>query len=1096
MEYVEFENYCSVCEQKFKGAGGFSKHLRYPKNAKCYAIFHNEPWPPVEEAAAPHQEAVESPQQDTAAAQPPTPVATTPQKRQSGEISTIEGGCFDFPVSESPQPIWPNSPDNSSPERVITTRSRAKTRRRVHCRVTRRSSRSRARIPRNQENFNNAREETAEELLVANTNHGDNSDDEAPDYVPNQDNALPDQERQIDTSLWEQFDDYRFDSYKDRLSFAPEMKAAVELMALFSQRRVPLNLYEDVFHWHLGNLDADKFITRKSMMKNLRERYNMVKSQPTKLTNLRLPFSGSRINLVIQDARYQIQSLLTDPRICDDDYLFFDDNPFASPPLDREFVGDINTGRAYTETHLQMIEDPDKQILLPIMFYMDGAVTGQFDNLPIEALKISLGIFNRKARNRACCWREVGYMTKYVEANSKAEALLLDADHIDAKMYVNNKENAEGPADDTNNVYEKGQDMHFMLEKMLEPYKQLQDAGGFSWKLRYKGETYDVEFIPFILFVKGDGVECDKHCGHYTSRMEGVRQLCRYCTIPNEETDNPWKRYDRKSPQMIHPLVLEEELEALKAISQQCIDNTWYKLKFGLHNDLGIHGAAPIDVLHWLNIGKFGYTRNNLFDQLGKDSKLQKAFNTVCTSVGMLMSRQSNRDMPRTQFTKGVQAGKMTGHEMSGVLLTIAGAFRTQEGRTKLRVLAQGDKALNFNPAGIKLWAELIERQLQFEAWLNRDELSIEEVKLLDVKIRDLMQMEKDVGHRTEGMGFRTWNFHATSHVAEDILDFGVPENMNTSSNESHHIPTKTAAKRTQRQAATFDEQCGNQIHNMLAIDFAMTEITEDRCVWKYLERLADTLRQAQSEITDEEIQDDNQYDQITGEVLYEAPKVVDNNTILLGGTMVELWQNEDNLPEYKVISRMKNRQKFKYHTDFVRAAHGILQARCLPYGIDTLQIYTEHKRQGQIFRGSPYFMGKQWMDWVMADFGDDGIFPCQIWGFVDLRHLPVEDDEQEPAICAIVESLNEVKTPSEANLSRLFVPYTKQIKENNDGTWERSFWICDVESFLEPTTVIPDIGNIDDTAYLRLKPRHEWADDFGEWLHRPALRRKFPSVL
>ena len=116
--------------------------------------------------------------------------------------------------------------------------------------------------------------------------------------MPNQDNALPEQPKQIDTSLWEQFDDYRFDSYKDRLSFAPEMKAAVELMALFSQRRVPLNLYEDVFHWHLGNLDADKFITRKSMMKNLRERYNMVKSQPTKLTNLRLPFSGSRINLV------------------------------------------------------------------------------------------------------------------------------------------------------------------------------------------------------------------------------------------------------------------------------------------------------------------------------------------------------------------------------------------------------------------------------------------------------------------------------------------------------------------------------------------------------------------------------------------------------------------------------------------------------------------------------------------------------------------------------------------------------------------------------------------------------------------------------
>ena len=42
--------------------------------------------------------------------------------------------------------------------------------------------------------------------------------------------------------------------------------------------------------------------------------------------------------------------LLTDPRIVDDDYLFFGNYPLQPPPDTLNYVGDLNTGRAYTET--------------------------------------------------------------------------------------------------------------------------------------------------------------------------------------------------------------------------------------------------------------------------------------------------------------------------------------------------------------------------------------------------------------------------------------------------------------------------------------------------------------------------------------------------------------------------------------------------------------------------------------------------------------------------------------------------------------------------------------------------------------------------
>ena len=51
-------------------------------------------------------------------------------------------------------------------------------------------------------------------------------------------------------------------------------------------------------------------------------------------------------------------------------------------------------------------------MLVPIILYIDGAVTGQFDKLQIEALKMTLGIFNRRARDREYAWRTLGTLAK------------------------------------------------------------------------------------------------------------------------------------------------------------------------------------------------------------------------------------------------------------------------------------------------------------------------------------------------------------------------------------------------------------------------------------------------------------------------------------------------------------------------------------------------------------------------------------------------------------------------------------------------------------------------------------------------------------
>ena len=69
------------------------------------------------------------------------------------------------------------------------------------------------------------------------------------------------------------------------------------------------------------------------------------------------------------------------------------------------------------------------------------------------------------------------------------------------------------------------QDLHAMLETMLESYFPAQDAG-IDWDLYYRGRPWKVHFIPYVMFIKGDTVEHDKHCGSYNSRTAGVKQLC------------------------------------------------------------------------------------------------------------------------------------------------------------------------------------------------------------------------------------------------------------------------------------------------------------------------------------------------------------------------------------------------------------------------------------------------------------------------------------------------------------------------------------------------------------------------------------------
>ena len=639
-----------------------------------------------------------------------------------------------------------------------------------------------------------------------------------------------DANREPDTSMIEEFRQYSEGFHDNYLPLTKEQESSIKLIDVIREK-APLGAFQDVMEWHLketGKLrsheklgDAEGYQHRQTLMKWLFKRYNLTKMLPT-IRKIRLPSSKAVVSIPLCNAKDCIVSLLTDPRFQDEDYLFFNNDPLSNPPENLLHVGDLNTGNAYLKTYERRITKHN-QVLLAVPFYIDGANTGQFTDLPITALKLSLGIHNRKARDRPEAWRCLGFLPTVRPDRARGKRLFWESGHIDSgdtelqdgEGCLANEEGDDSDEDDDNSdPAVKAQDFHTMLSTILESFVELQQTG-FVWDLAYKGKVYkNVEFVIFVPFVKCDTEEADILCGKYTCRTGNVKHVCRYCHCPVTEADDPRANYKLKTQGEIERLVLRGDSDALKQISQQRIQNAWYDVTFHEANKSGIHGACPSEKLHAILLGIFKYLREIFFANMGKSSHLAEDVNSLATMYGKLLSRQSERDLPNTNFAKGIQKGKLMARDFRGVLLIMATVLRSSSGRKLLK----GAKKFG-GDQGLKDWILLVELMLEWEAYLGEQKMERRHVHRLSKKHRFLMYIMTCVARRATGMGLKVMKFHAILHIVHDILLFGVPSETDTGSNESHHKDSKKAAKLTQRNESTFIEQTANRLLEYLCIE-------------------------------------------------------------------------------------------------------------------------------------------------------------------------------------------------------------------------------------------------------------------------------------
>ena len=907
----------------------------------------------------------------------------------------------------------------------------------------------------------------------------DASLDDLPTYqMPSQSNRGRADDRNV-----REFYKYCTNAKKNFVPFTKDEARAVRLLDALRKNKAPLAAYDDFMRLILretGDLlpneplgDCPSFIGRRTMMKMLTKRYNMKDKFPF-IREIVLPNSaGTVANVVCHDPRHCVEMLLTNPRLKDSDFAFFDNDPFAPPPKDPKTVSELNTGLAYRQAHAAFVTKPN-QIGVGAQFYADGAVTGQFDNLQILIVKMTLSIFTREYRMKDEAWATVGYVVNYSHAKATGRALLVESQHDQAEAIRHEVGDRGGRGPKISSGREKAQDFHAQLEAILKSYLPL-EANGMLWDLVYRGKLYrNCELVFWTVMVKCDTDEAEMMTGKYRSRTGNVKQLCRYCTCPNEETDNHLADYPYKTVEMVDKLIRNKDKKGLKAISQQYIDNAWYKVRFNPADGRGIHGATPSEMLHALLLGIFKYTRECFFDQIGESSQLAKEIDGLAAQYGDLFARQSERDLPKCKFGHGIRKkGKLMAKEYRGVLLVIAAVLRSEKGRELL------SENPNFaTPEYIKDWLLLVEMLLQWEAYLCEPEMKVKHVQRLQRKNRYIMYLIKKVARRSQGMGLKLMKYHAIVHMATDIILYGVPMEHDTGAQESGHKVTKVAAKLTQKKLQTFEKQTATRLVEFLIIQLAKAEL-DGYILWEYFDQVR-------------EPDDTDSYPSPSSDSVASHNK---QDKTVTGGARLVVYLDGDENPTVERITRKKDPKPLVWNDDILSFLLD-LQDLLADWTDADLQIRTEHRRNGAIFRAHPdYREDGRWQDWALVDWGDDyGHLPCEIWCFVVVDCIP--EDEQvefggvmlENGTYAVVETSQWNQDLVETKKSDIFKPFIKDYKKaNKEGkVTKRQYYLADVEAIVSPMCVVADVGSKPACKYFHVLPRGRWVADFIAWVEDP----------
>jgi hypothetical protein len=876
--------------------------------------------------------------------------------------------------------------------------------------------------------------------------------------------------------------------------FTREEKVQIELLQLLTDLKAPLKSFSLILNWAAKSNESGHFFkvgcqpSREKVIRKLYQRYNMNGLIP-KEKQLYLPYSKRTVSMVYFDAAEVFASLLSCPTLNRDEYFLFDDqkDPFAEPSKSGD-IGDINTGRCYQKTYNALVKKRDRDMILPSILAMDKTHIDLAGHLQMEPITISHGLLKHSMRSKPIAMRILGYINHSTPAhvpqpnandtatNFNVPDVTLPPGTVIAEAPLKRLKNVSWPTYLQN-------EMHMQIEFILEQsgFLRLQEHG-FKWNLHYNERIYPVVLHPYVPFIIGDTEGHDRLCGHYTARFAAVKQLCRTCECPTNLSGYSKSKFPHRKAASINKLVERGDLETLKSMSQNYLKNGFNQVRFGQHNDRGIFGACPGEMLHLISLGWFKYCLEAFSSQAGGSGSIAlKQYDRLCSMIGQQLSRQSDRDIPRTNFPKGFSsASNLVGHEIAGCLLVKLFALHTtcfglifQMGKKEkkrkkrkqpvLECSSSDDEDLPEVPPlssdkHVADWRLLVSSLLQWHQWMKQPTIAKAQVRKSHFAVQWLVRQFAQVSPRETGMGNNTIKFHLVLHLCEDILDHGVPENVNSAYAESAHIPlAKSTTRNTQKRAVSFTRQAAHRYIENLVVSLASADMSRD------------TQTQNNHRVQDLPRSETHPpRGRLAGRQFHITWPIGD-------GSATFQWKR--NGPSDDV-----EKDRLPSHITQHLADH------FLPHAPDgKLSCATEFIcKKGYRYRAHPnIYDGQPWNDHAMVKWhGFDNPIPALIHTFVDLRWLPagmrirIPSSDQPPieaGVYALVHSFAAVDDDEMDIPNSMIGRYT--IYRHSPNSSAPTLYLVDVESINSPTIGIPDIGcsNSDQHYLFLIRRKVDW---------------------
>ena len=444
--------------------------------------------------------------------------------------------------------------------------------------------------------------------------------------------------------------------------------ASIKLLKTMIEGSFAQYHYADVIKWYIEtNLlltdTSSTSYTLSSKKPLCRDRTKVIELISNNLTNYNSAYSLKPKQSIIQlpSKRYtsintfQIEailySLFSIPEFMNNNNSLLYNKFYRNPMLldevadNKRKFGDLHTGTAFRKAYQKLCTTP-KDILIPIILFIDGTIIDAYGRLSLEGVLMTLGCFNAMSRNKPNRWRLLGYIPDPCKEDSGNDS------------YCDTDKDRQA----------KRNDYHFMLRHILKGINDLEQSDGIIWNLPTEdGKSIETVCFHFYLqLVIGDALGNDKLCDRFCSYGFKTKYLCRDCNCPTNQLDNP----DYNCKFTLRSDILRMNEKELKELCYYKVIHNAFDM-FHLGGDkTGIHGCTPSEILHQflLRILKKLMT----FVGTSLTNPVLKIINTVIKYLSMNWNRQSSKDHPNIQmFKDGLDKSHMTGKEIIDQLFIV-----------------------------------------------------------------------------------------------------------------------------------------------------------------------------------------------------------------------------------------------------------------------------------------------------------------------------------------------------------------------------------------------------------------------------------------